>query len=119
MSEKIVGYILIILGIGVIIYSAFDVYLVFTGKKTAITPFKLAGVSLDLGGFVGGAEQQQELKTSGATLKSELLAPEVLNQPLNLTAHLLLAGFMASIGYKLSSLGVMLVRPIKVNLKTS
>lgn len=117
MTEKILGYVLIVLGLSVIFYSAFDVYSVFTGAKPPISPFKLSGISLDLGSLVAGPEQQQELKASGASLKSELISSEVLNQPLNLTFHLLLMGFIASAGYKLASLGVMLVRPIKVKLK--
>ena len=117
MTEKILGYILIAVGVAVIVVSALNVYWVFTGQAQPVNPFNLPGVSLDFGGMAGGAEQQQALKESGATLKTELLAPDVVNQPLNYAAHLLLVGFMASVGFKLASLGVMLVRPIKVKLK--
>lgn len=116
MSEKILGYVLIVAGIVVIIGSAFNVYSVFTGKSEPIAPFNLSGISLDFGAMAP-AEQQAALDASGASLKTEIVKPDVLNQPLNYVAHLLLMGFLGSAGFKLASLGVMLVRPIKVKLK--
>jgi len=114
------GYVLIALGILVIFYSVVSVYSVFSSKSRPVELFKLAGISLDMSGMFEGSlspEQQRSLKDSGASFKSEIVAPEVLNQPLNFSFHLLLMGFIASAGYKLASLGVMLVRPIKVKLK--
>lgn len=118
MTEKIVGYVLIVFGILVILYSVFDIYSVLTGKKASIDPFKLEGISLDLSSFVGGAEEQQAIKNSGKSLKSEIISPDVLNKPLNYVFHLLLAGFILNVGYKVASLGVLLVRPVKVSLKS-
>jgi hypothetical protein len=69
--------------------------------------FNLEGISLDLGDFVEGS----------VNTKAQLISPEVLNTPLNYTFHILFMGFIASIGFKIASLGVMMVRPIKVNLK--
>jgi hypothetical protein len=115
MSEKILGYILIAVGVCVIIASAANVYSVFSGKARPIAPFNLGGISLDFGAMAP-PEQKATLDASGASLKTELIKPEVLNQPLNYAAHLLLMGFLASAGFKLASLGTMLVRPIKVKL---
>lgn len=110
MSEKILGYLLLVVGVLIIVYAALNVYGVFTKKAKPFDVFNLPGISLDLGGLVGN-----QLPTGPA--KSELITPEILNQPLNLAAHLFLMGFIANIGFKIASLGVMLVRPIKVKLK--
>ena len=46
-----------------------------------------------------------------------LVSSSLINQPLNLIANLLLMGFIASAGFKIAHLGVMLVRTIKVKVK--
>lgn len=109
-SEKIIGYLLLTIGILIILYSGFNVYQVFTNKARPINLFAFQGVSLDFGKLVEEVPQE-------ADLKQELVAPDVLNQPLNYVAQLLFMGFMATVGYKIASIGAMLVRPIKVKLK--
>ena len=110
VSNKIIGYLLLIAGLFLIAYSALNVYDVFKGKISPFPLFKFEAIALDFSKFVEGAPPN-------ANLKQELVASELLNQPMNVTAHLLLMGFVASIGFKIASLGVMLVRTIKVNLK--
>ena len=50
--------------------------------------------------------------------KLDILPPEVLNQTLNMTTHFFLMSFLLGFGYKLASLGVQLIRPINVKLKS-
>ena len=52
-----------------------------------------------------------------STQKTELISALMLNESSNLFAHLMLMGFMASIGSKIAALGVSMVRPIVVKLK--
>ena len=99
MSEKIIGYTLLVCGIAIILFTAFNVYFVFTKQAQPIQLFNFPAVSLDL---IPGAKP------------TEILPADVLNQSSNIFAHLLLMGFMASIGQKLATLGVQLVRPIVV-----
>ena len=106
MTEKIVGYTLLIIGIMVIVLSALNVYAVFTGQMLPVQLFHLSGISLDLSQYTG-------VKTKPA----ELVPAETLNQTSNLAAHLFLMGFIASMGQKLASLGVKLIRPIVVKLR--
>ena len=112
MSEKIVGYILLSLGVFAILFSVFNVYQVFTKKAQPIDLFSFESVSLDLSKL---AEQAPE----NADLKQELLSSDKLNKPLNIAAHLFFMGFVASTGFKVAILGVQLLRPIKVELRES
>ena len=120
MNEKILGYILLAVGLVIIIFAVVSVFNVFTAKVEPVDLFKLSGVSLDLGSLIGGdlpPEAREQIQRSGGSAKSELISPDLINKPLNIFAHLTLMGFLASVGFKVASLGVMLIRPIKVKLK--
>lgn len=110
MSEKISGYTLLISGIAIILFCAFNVVFVFTGRAQPIQIFNFPALSLDLGQSLG-------LPGGAATKPMDLVPGDMLNQTSNLFAHLFLMGFLASIGEKLASLGVQLVRPIVVKSK--
>lgn len=109
-TEKVIGYILLFLGVGLILYSGLNVYQVFTKQITPIDLFSFKGIGLDLSKFVEGAPANKDLR-------QEFVAPEVLNSPMNYIAHLMLMGFVGSIGLKLATIATMLVRPINVTLK--
>lgn len=120
MSEKIIGYVLLAFGVSLLLLSAFEVYSVFTGKTSPYPIFNLSPVLLDLSSLVTidlPEEQLRALKDKN-NLKTELVSSDVLNKPLNLFAFIIFMGFIANIGFKLASLGVMFLRPIKINLKT-
>ena len=109
MSEKIVGYTLLCCGIAIILVSAFNVYFVFTGQAQPVHLFNFPAISLDMSKSLG--------VVLPASKPTELVPADMLNQTSNVFAHLFLMGFIASIGEKLASLGVQLVRPIVVKLK--
>ena|SRR3990167_6125324 len=115
MSEKMIGYVLLILGIFVIIFSAVNITLVFTKQIQPVQLFSGAGISLDPATLLGNSLPAGVATKTGA--KQEIISGEFLNQTSNIFAHVFLMGFMASIGYKLSSLGVQLVRPIVIKVK--
>jgi len=120
VNEKILGYLLLAIGLVVIIYAGYSVSSVFSGKTKPFNLFNLEGISIDLKGFIGGGtptESGQQLENDDGTQKSEIISSELVNEPLNVTFYLLFMGFVASIGFKVASLGVMLVRPIKVKMK--
>lgn len=103
MTEKIVGYSLLVFGVFLIIISAVNIYLVFSGQTQPIQIFHMTGVSFDLGSSLG-------VKMPA----TEIISAKDINQSSNLFAHVVLMGFIASTGQKLASLGVQLVRPIVV-----
>jgi len=64
------------------------------------------------------AEQQIALNQQKAQIApQELISSDLLNESSNLAAHLFLMGFMASIGYKIGSLGIQMLRPIVVKVR--
>ena len=100
MSEKVTGYLLLLLGLVLIGFSAFSVYQVFTKRAQPLQLFSEAGISLNF-----------------PDAKTELVSANYLNSVSNLTSHYLLMSFLVSIGFKISSLGIQLLRPIEVKLQ--
>ena len=102
MTEKIVGYTLLGIGILGIIFTAGSVFMVFTGKILPIQLFNLPAITFSL---------------APGTKPVELMTADAINQTSNIAAHLFLMGFLAGAGQKLASLGVQLVRPIVIKAK--
>jgi hypothetical protein len=109
-ANKIIGYILLLIGLVMIFYPVYNVYQVFKGQTLPYHLFSFKPISIDLSNFVEGAPQN-------ANLNQELVASDLLNKPLDLLAHVILMGFIASAGFKVASLGVMMARTIKVKIK--
>jgi hypothetical protein len=116
MSEKIIGYLLLFTGILAMIGSALGVYFVFSGRYDTYQLFNLPAITLDLSGLMQAENPDMVLPTE-ANLETELVKSDVLNKPLNLIAHILFMGFLVNVGFKIATLGVQMIRPIKVNLK--
>lgn len=118
MSEKFIGYLLLVLGILLIFGSLGGVYAVFTGRIQPYPIFDLPAITLDLSSLMEAEGQEaQQLAESGANLETELVKGDVLNKPLNLVAYLLFMSFLLNVGFKIATLGVQMVRPIKVTLR--
>ena len=121
MSEKIIGYILLILGLIIIFFSGFSVYQVFTKQAKPAQLFNFKGIGLDTSSIISNSlppefAQMVPKNSGGAT--QEIIPPALLNESSNIFAHLMLMGFLMSLGAKIASLGIQLVRPIVVKLKT-
>lgn len=118
MSEKIIGYVLLVVGILVILGAGVSTFMVFTKQAEPVKLFEFSGISLDPTQMLGSSlpvELQTTLKQTN-TSKQEMISGEMINSTSNIFAHLFLMGFIASIGYKLASLGTKLMRPIVVKL---
>ena len=102
MSEKITGYLLLIGGLVIIFFSALNIYQVFTQQAQPIQLFSGEGIKVEI---------------PGSKTPSELVSADYLNEISNITAHYLLMSFLVSIGFKVSSLGTQLLRPIEVKLQ--
>ena len=121
MTERVSGFALIILGIVIIVLAAFSVYSVFSGKSKPFALFNFPAISLDASSLIGSdapPEARDALRASGQAPMLELVPADILNKTSNTLAHLLLMGFIASVGYKIGSLGALLARPVVVKLKT-
>ncbi len=110
MSEKVTGYILLGIGLIIIVLVTINIYQTFTGTISPISLFNSSSIALDLGTLI-----------PGQTGKMDLMSAKDINLLSNLTIHYLLMGFLVNIGYKISSLGIQLLRTItvKVNQKTN
>jgi len=121
MSEKIIGYVLLASGIFAILFALFSVIQVFTKVAEPIQIFNFPPIEFGVNQLFSNMSSDelralQELN-KGEIPKIDILPADVLNQSSNIIAHVFFMGFVASIGYKLGSLGIMMLRPIKVNLK--
>lgn len=119
MNEKIFGYFLLTVGIVIMFFSAFSVYRVFVGKSQPFPVFHISSVSIDfnqlLGGFLPPEVVSQTAKRP--VQKTEVLPADAMNKLFNLLSTLMLYGFLLSFGEKIASLGVELIRPIKVTVR--
>jgi len=120
MAEKITGYSLLSLGLLLITVTTANVFSVFSNKARPVTVFHLPPVAIDLTRVIQNSlpPEINRQTASASELKTELISSKILNDTANIVAHLLLAGFMVSVGYKIASLGTLLIRPIQVKLKT-
>lgn len=117
MSEKLTGYLLLIGGVGIILYSLWNVERVFTGKASAPSVFQFPAVTIDASQAIAnslpsGMRNQITLPES----KVELLPSAMINEIANVTGHVVLMSFMGGVGFKLASLGIQLLRPIEVRV---
>ena len=109
-KDKLIGYGLLILGLMMIGYSLISVYNTFTTRQDPIQLFNFDPIAVDLSTFIDGPPPP------GVNLTQTLVQADLINTPLNLAAHLLLMGFVSSTGYKVSRLGTMLIRAIKLHV---
>lgn len=110
MPEKITGYFLLTAGLLTLLLSVFNIYQVFTSQVSPISVFQFSGVSLDLSPL---------LPPGAISSRAELIPASDLNYVSNLTAHYLLVSFFVTVGYKVASLGIQLLRPLQVKVERS
>jgi len=117
MSEKIVGYLLLLAGVGAIIFAGLSVYSSFTTGSVPINIFHLKSISIDPLQMVSSALPQSlsaNLKTattSGSQSNLEILPADVFSQMANLLAYVILMTFVLNLGSKIAGLGIQLLRP--------
>ncbi|HLB61043.1 MAG TPA: hypothetical protein VJL83_05565 [Patescibacteria group bacterium] len=127
INERVLGYLLMGFGVGIMLFTAVSMYRVFTGKTPPVQLFNLPAITLDL----SAATPQVDTSTLPPELQeffpqppkettnkpAEILSADIINFSSNIFAHIMLMGFIASIGFRLASLGAMLVRPVVVKLR--
>lgn len=129
-TEKIVGYTLLGVGILLMIISSIQIVFIFTGKIMPIQIVKSQPQksnqnsikNIDKTNYDELLQQAQQDpfsligsgKDSGI---SGIIDPAVINQMLNLIIYYFIMQFVLGFGYKLASLGVQMVRPLKVSVE--
>lgn len=115
MSERITGFFLLFVGIFFVIGCSLNVYFVFTKQLKPVELFKYSGISIDPSAMMPALPNN----SSPSTVKPvEIVSAAMINDSSNLLAHIFLMSFLSGAGFKIASLGIQLLRPIKVNLKT-
>ncbi|PIZ66119.1 hypothetical protein CO051_04505 [Candidatus Roizmanbacteria bacterium CG_4_9_14_0_2_um_filter_39_13] len=131
-TEKIVGYSLLGVGILLMIIASFQIILVFTGKATPIQVMKSAPQknnqnttkNVDTTNPDELLKQAQQdpfslLGSGGGLGMPDIIDPKTINDMLNLTVYYFIMQFVLGLGYKLASLGVQMVRPLKISVEKS
>ena len=124
MSEKVVGYLVVGIGLVIMVICVVNVFMVFTNRIKPFQTFNLSSSGSNSPINVNDIIAQIQKNNPNAQTQSipapklDILPPEVLNQTLNMTTHFFLMSFLLGFGYKLASLGIQLVRPINVKLKS-
>ncbi len=103
-SEKIIGYILLTLGVILLLFSIFEMINVYTGNASPPNLFNLSDISLPTG--------------QGGTNVSVIQGAQLSQLP-NLFFWFILMGFVLFAGGKIASLGVSMIKDIKVEIKES
>ncbi|MBU0572283.1 hypothetical protein KKH23_01270 [Patescibacteria group bacterium] len=111
MSEKTVGYILLFVGVIIILFSGFSVYGVFSKNIKPVQFFSIGSTPIEIP--IAGQTANKGVDGGGIGIPTE-----VIQDPLNAFAHLTLMIFIGGVGFKIASLGTMLIRPVIVKLKS-
>ena len=102
--DKIIGYTLLILGIILLLFSIYEMVTVYTGNASPPNLFKISDVSLP---------------TDQTGTNVTVIEGAQISQLPNLFFWFILMGFVMFAGGKISSLGVSLIKDIKVEVQNS
>lgn len=112
MAKKIVGWFLLFLGVGIIVYSLYFSFSIFTGKSDVPQVFTVApkgepAESPQGPGGIGSPEMMQKL--IGEQISS-ILPPDLFNKFFNLFAWSICAGILIYGGAQISGIGIKLLK---------
>ena len=102
-NEKILGYILLSVGLLFIMLSAYNIYTVFTGSASAPNMFKIDSI---------------EIPATNNSPAVPLMSGENFSKLMNLIPWYILMFFFVLAGGKIASLGIQLIKDIKVTIKS-
>lgn len=117
MSAKLIGNLLLFFGVLAIVLSTLNAYQVLTHQTKPITYFKPEDTTFDIKGLVENLSPElNNPSVKNTAVQKDILSPTLINDSVNLTIHLFLLGIISGAGFKLASIGAMLVRSIEVKL---
>jgi hypothetical protein len=119
MDTKTTGYIFLMVGLIIMTFSLILVILAFTNvikpsyfKTSSVIPENKSTQSL--GNDFSALSGNPEISLQNLMPSLNILPPGMLDNLLNLSTHFFLMTFVGGFGYKLSMIGVNLIRPIVV-----
>jgi hypothetical protein len=105
-ADKTVGYVLLAVGLGLIIFTVCSMFNVFTGSVAPPAIFEMDSITIPLPAGEGMSPTEVEV-VSGAEI----------SQIVNMVLWSILMVFVVTAGGKIGGLGVKLIRDIKVEVK--
>lgn len=116
-TQKIIGFLLLILGLIVIFYSLFSSYNIFNGKNSVPEIFKIDGKNINLNVVVDPkktvdpqAQLEEMLQKNVQKQLQDILPAGTLPKLLNLITWSIFASILFFGGGQISSLGIKLIR---------
>lgn len=106
---------MLISGVAGMLLAAASVFMVFTQRAKPVQLFNMSSFSLDLSQLSGYSYPGDSQPASSSV---ELFSASDMNNIANLSIHFILMGFLVSVGYKIASLGIQMLRPIEVQLRS-
>lgn len=124
VDTKLIGYGLLITGLVIIALTGFNLYSILQGNTRAFNYFNFPPIELSTESLIGAdlSTQERELvkqQSGGEFPKMEIASAELLNETSNLLAHLFIIGTIITLGARISSIGVQMIRPVKVVVSQS
>lgn len=111
MSEKVVGYLLLVTGLLLIFIALISGYNLFTKATNPIRFFDFGEITITLPNTIENQGTQLDLS-------QEITLPNTIEGPINMAAHIFFLAFFVSVGTKVANVGTNLIRPIVVKGKT-
>jgi hypothetical protein len=117
MSERSTGFSLLGFGVLLMLLTVIQITLVFTN---IIKPIPLFSDSSGNSPLSSLTQQAGSSTASGQQLPAlpSFMSSQTLNQSLNTMSDFFLMSFIGGFGYKLANLGVLMLRPVVVKLKS-
>ena len=109
MTNKILGYVLLILGLILIGWTVWQSYNIFTGKVSTPLIFKTA-VPLQTMGSGNALDAQKQINDAVKQQLGQILPADAITKILNLISWSILAGIFILGGGVLSGIGVKLLK---------
>lgn len=102
-------------GIFLMVGALIQVLLVFTGKTPPLEVFNFPAPTIPLGSLMPQLPGNLPISLpTGKSASFELIPAKQFNLTLNMSINFFLMGFVMNFGFKIASLGVMLLRPVVV-----
>lgn len=123
MTNKIIGYLFLFLGVIIILWGLWFSYGIFTGKKPSPELFKVdiskevskKEISLPQGAGLN-EQMQNQISSLLQSQLGNLIAGDSMNKILNLTAWSIFMAILVLASGKISSIGVQLIKTERLNL---
>lgn len=130
MAEKYIGYSLLVSGILLMVFAVVQIIMVFTGKAEPMQVFELEqqiettqeqSKPLDQEALMRQLQTGDLSSLMGSSMSGGLSGIGIdaasINKMLNLTVYYFIMQFILSLGFKISTLGVQMVRPVEVKVQ--